>query len=387
MATIDETGLQIDTFSDIETRLQEAFRSSFGSNIKTDAQSVAGQLIKNFALLFAELNELLEQTVDGFDPHNASGVPLSKLVLLNGIQRIPGTYSQVTLSLTATAACTVPAGSLVTDSAGSSQWSTDSDLTFAGAGTLTVGATCTTLGPIAATASTLTEILTPVFGWDSVSNPAAATLGRSVETDSELRLRRQAVIEGASKTSAGALYRAISGLDGVSSLKLLVNDTESTDSVGIPPQHIAAIISGGDDTTIGQTLFEYIGAGIGTYGSTLVEDTDIDTGLDYSVRFSRPLDVPIHIAMTVEIIDTAKWPADGSDQIKAALLQYFQDFQGVGQDVVFSRLYSPILSVLGHQINSLTIGLSNPPGLTVNIPISAFQIATLALGNISITVV
>ncbi len=44
--------------------------------------------------------------------------------------------------------------------------------------------------PIAAPINTLTEILTPISGWNSINNPKAGVTGRFVETDAELRIRR-----------------------------------------------------------------------------------------------------------------------------------------------------------------------------------------------------
>jgi len=46
-------------------------------------------------------------------------------------------------------------------------------------------------GPIPAPANTMTEILTSIAGWVSVTNPVDGSLGRDVETDSELRIRRR----------------------------------------------------------------------------------------------------------------------------------------------------------------------------------------------------
>lgn len=45
-------------------------------------------------------------------------------------------------------------------------------------------------GPVPAPIETLTEILTPLAGWTSINNFKAGVLGRFVETDAELRLRR-----------------------------------------------------------------------------------------------------------------------------------------------------------------------------------------------------
>ena len=45
-------------------------------------------------------------------------------------------------------------------------------------------------GPIVAPINTLTEILTPISGWISINNPKAGLTGRLIETDAELRIRR-----------------------------------------------------------------------------------------------------------------------------------------------------------------------------------------------------
>jgi len=46
-------------------------------------------------------------------------------------------------------------------------------------------------GEIAAPIGSLTEILSPINGWQSITNLLAGTLGRDIETDAELRLRRK----------------------------------------------------------------------------------------------------------------------------------------------------------------------------------------------------
>ena len=44
--------------------------------------------------------------------------------------------------------------------------------------------------PIAAPINTLVEILTPISGWNSINNAKAGVTGRFIETDAELRIRR-----------------------------------------------------------------------------------------------------------------------------------------------------------------------------------------------------
>ena len=82
----------------------------------------------------------------------------------------------------------------------------------------------------------------------------------------------------------------------------------------------------------------------------------------------------------------ANYPADGADQIRSAILEYTQSEFGVGGDIIYSRLYTPINTVQGHQINSLFIGTSPSPTGTVNIPIDFDQIGSFSSVNISVSV-
>lgn len=64
---------------------------------------------------------------------------------------------------------------------------------------------CQDYGPIACPANALTEILTPIAGWTSASNPIEGVTGRFIETDAELRIRRANSI----KLSGNATVEAI----------------------------------------------------------------------------------------------------------------------------------------------------------------------------------
>ncbi|MEM3318255.1 MAG: baseplate J/gp47 family protein, partial [Thermoplasmatales archaeon] len=47
-----------------------------------------------------------------------------------------------------------------------------------------------TYGPIPAPANSLTQIMTPISGWDSITNYQAGVTGRNIENDAEFRIRR-----------------------------------------------------------------------------------------------------------------------------------------------------------------------------------------------------
>lgn len=237
-------------------------------------------------------------------------------------------------------------------------------------------------GVIEQPANTIDSILTPMLGWDSVINPIAATPGEDRETDEQLRLRfRNGKFDRATNT-LDAIYSALINLDNVSEVTIYENDTSVVDGNGVPAHSFLPIVSGGLSTDIANAIWDNKPVGILSYGNTSVNVTDIQGGV-HVVSFSRPNPVVIYISM--DITTDVNFPANGNDLIKSNLISYFAANFGTGDDVIYSRLYTPINSVPGHQVESLTIGTSPSPVGTVNIPISFSDIASLNSSNIVIS--
>lgn len=79
-------------------------------------------------------------------------------------------------------------------------------------------------GPIPAPSSSLTEILTPVAGWQSLDNFEAGIIGRTQETDEELRLRRARSLRIFGAATVEAIRsRILQEVPGVSSVFVFEN--------------------------------------------------------------------------------------------------------------------------------------------------------------------
>ena len=63
-----------------------------------------------------------------------------------------------------------------------------------------------------APAATLTKIDTPIFGWQTASNPLDAVPGRDEETDEKLRLRRRASTSTPGQAIIEPVYGALSNI-------------------------------------------------------------------------------------------------------------------------------------------------------------------------------
>lgn len=366
MATIDSTGFTPDTYSDLWDAYIALLQAAFG-NINTDPESVIGHNTNLWSLSIAELNELAEDIISAQNPQAASKSSLSALVLLNGIQRQEAEYSTVSLTCTANAGgCTIPAGSLVSDGAGN-QFATDAELILAPSASDSVSATAVEIGAVTAAASTLTTIDSPVTGWASVTNAAAATEGQSEESDATLRARRQAVSERASTVSTSALYQAISDVTAVEKVRVEENYGVVTDSDGVPRNHVWCIVYGGNGADVVQAIFEHTSAGRGTHGGLSLLHTDATTGVSKTIYFDRPTDIDIYV--TVNLTTDTDYPAGGDADIEAAIEAHIEALD-MGDDVVYSRFYTPVNATTGHQIDSLYIGTSPSPSGTANISMS-----------------
>ena len=231
---------------------------------------------------------------------------------------------------------------------------------------------------------TIDTILTAVLGWDSVTNPLPAISGQDRETDEELRLRfRNGKFEKATNT-IDSIYSALINLSGVTEVTIYENDTGATDANGVPGHSFLPIVVGGLSTEIANAIWQNKPIGILSFGNTTVTINDNQTPpFPHAVSFSRPN--PIVIYITMNITTDSNFPANGNDQIRTALIDYFSANFGTGDDVIYSRLYTAINSVPGHYVESLTVGIAPSPTGTSNIVIPFDSVASLSSVNIIIT--
>ena len=237
-------------------------------------------------------------------------------------------------------------------------------------------------GPVTQEANTITQIQTPILGWDSVTNPFAAITGSYEETDTELRERFRVSKYIRASNILESLYSALISLENVKEVKIYENDTDVVDASGVPAHSFMPIVLGGLDTEVANTIWQNKPMGIRSFGNSPVTIMD-SQGFSHSIGIERPAPVPIYIK--INLTTNSSYPQDGDSIVKSNLIQYFSENFGIGDPVIYSRLYTPINNVPGHQINSLTIGTSPNPTGTSNIAISFNKISSLSSANIVIT--
>ncbi len=236
-------------------------------------------------------------------------------------------------------------------------------------------------GPIIGLAGTLTVIGNPVSGWDGVANFVDATLGNLEETDAAFRLRRVAALQGLGNATVEAILGALLALSNVTQARVFVNDTDVTVDSRLP-HSFEALVVGGADQDIFDSLFLNKAAGINTNGAESGTSTD-SQGTAHAINFSRPSVIDIYLDITLTV--NSDYPADG-DTLVEDLVNAWGDALGIGTDViVFPYLVASFQSVPGITDVVIDIGTAPGPSGDANITIAETEIADFDSSRTTVT--
>lgn len=201
--------------------------------------------------------------------------------------------------------------------------------------------TCTVTGGIPAPQNTVTTILSPINGLKSTNNPEAYVIGRSEETDSELRNRAISFRSTAGKATVDSMVSALLQVDGVSSAAVNERFVSQGDSgLGQPAGSLQIVVAGGtDDDEIAQTIWDTKPAGVQIWA---LNDSTYNSGTarDYydelkTIEFNRPTNILMVVTVTYQVFDTGIYPEndqDAYDAIANAIVT-FGNSLGAGEDV------------------------------------------------------
>lgn len=239
------------------------------------------------------------------------------------------------------------------------------------------------VGPFEQPAMAIDTISVPIAGWDSIINPVAATTGRLQETDPELRERFRNSKFVQSANIIESLIDALNNVAGVVDLKIYENDTDTTSLEGVPPKSFMPIVLGGLPTDIGNAIWQNKPTGISSSGDTTVQIVD-SLSFVHNISYKRPTEIPVYVS--IDISPVGDLAGDATATIRQNVVEYGNMNYLIGDDVIYSRFYTPVNAVPGHMVNSLTIGTSPSPTGMVNIPINFDQVATFLPANVIVTI-
>jgi uncharacterized phage protein gp47/JayE len=317
--TIDEFGISAPAFADILGSMKFSYLAIYGQDADLDDDTQDGQWIGIQAKAQNDQNNACIAAFNARNPATAQGVGLSGIVKINGLAREGSSNSTADVLIVGVTGTNIANG-LIGDNVGlGTQWALPAFILIGDSGEIVVTATCTTAGNITAEANTLTQIITPTIGWQTVNNSASAFPGSPVEEDATLRQRQAVSQNQAADSPASACLAAILNLPGVARGTYDENVGTGTDANGVPGKSICYIIGGGDVIEIATTIAQKKSTGCGTYGSTsevIIDPKAVPVTINFDVLALTTVAVVIHInALTGYSSTTA-------DLIKAAVSAY-----------------------------------------------------------------
>lgn len=383
---ITATGISAPTYAEVLAFLQDQYRSIYGADVYLGSDSQDGQFLGVIALAISDANAATIAAYLSFSPGTGQGAGLSSNVKINGIKRMAASRSQADVVVIGQAGTTIING--VAEDEDGNKWALPASVIIPSSGEITVTATCSVVGAISAGPGQINKIATPTRGWQSVSNPNAASPGAPVETDAALRQRQKTSTALPSLTVLEGTIGAVANVPGVTRYAAVDNDTGATDSNGIPEHSLAIIAEGGDATAIAQAIAAKKGPGGGTYGTTSVTVLNV-YDMPITISFFRPT----YQAMTVAIALKALpgYTSAIGVSVQEAVSDYINKVPiggGPSQSVEWADALTAANGVPGSATFKLTSLIITGPGGTgtPDVPLAFNQASTCTPADVALTV-
>jgi uncharacterized phage protein gp47/JayE len=244
-------------------------------------------------------------------------------------------------------------------------------------------------GSISAPATSIDTINSSISGLNSVINYFDGIAGSDIESDTNLRIRRdQSVSVTGNATEEAIKAKLLNDVEGISFAKVYENDTLNIVN-GIDPKSFEAIIQGGSDNDIANTLFVLKDAGISLSGNTSINITDSE-GVIQTIKFSRPLIKFAWVKVTIDEYNTEEsLPTNFEQAIKDNIVEYSDSNLNIGDDIILQKLFTPIYKVKGIKRVTIETAITNSIGDTpiygtLDIAINIRELADFDTTRISI---
>lgn len=400
-ATLDETGLTIETFEEILDAVVASFTTALSLTpaqayrVRSSVQSVLGNLARIHAENEQASQEVLLAVYNALS-WDAEGAQLERVVALLGVTRRPAYSSRVVGTASGTATTSIPNGTRIQYAPEGTVWEVvDGPYTIGGGGTVEIAiesaledANVVAVDPETGFDDWL--ILDTVVGFSDVGSfesTAQPIIGAPIETDAALRARAGVEAYSRGLGPLAAIEAAVSQVEGVTYVRAYENtgDPASTDADGIPGRAINVVVEGGDDAEVAAAIASKRPAGILVYGSDVSEVVTIG-GHQIGIAFDRVEAVPMWIRATVTT-STSEETASAivTDDVEARLLEQAPDLFGIGDDVLPFRLAAALSDIPGIDAVVIELSLDGSSWSAAKRVITIRQRATFASARISAT--
>ena len=393
------TGLvEVDT-GFINTQVQDEYKATFGLDLVVTPNTPQGLLITSETLARRAVADNNAALANQINPNIAGGIFLDAIMALTGSFRSAAIPNFLTATLNGVPGTIIPAGAQASDTAFNNTYFLTATVTIPAGGAVT-GVTFQAVqdGVLPFTNGTLTNILTQVLGWETITDSALTSQGAATQSDVQAREFRRRTLASQGTSLSEAITSACFNVDGVTSLAFIENIASTTEvlyGVTMVSHSIYVCINGGESEDIAYALTNSKSAGA-SYNNSFGVNEAVTILVPFSNQsltalFDRPNLIDIYVNMTVEILIPLQTPVAN---LKQAILNYVagnvNNVQGLGVGINVSPF--EISAAVGIQypgvyIQDCEISLTSGSGFAAEeILINKWEIANILEGFIDITV-
>ncbi len=367
---LSELGFKSKEFSTIKNELEDALRAEVDPTLSFSANSVAGSITGIVAHQACQVWESLSGLYHSLQPSSATGAALDALCSLTGTYRKPASMSRATAVVTLEPKSKVPKNTRL-QSINRDFFKTQTEVSNTSTirADIEIDLITEEAGPLVAHSGTIATIMTPVAGFSKAIFKETYALGRFIETDEELRIRRFVELKASGASTAHALYSCLKQIDQVEAVYIKENS-----------RSFEAIVKGGNDQDIAKTIWQCKPLGVETVGTIECPVTD-SLGFPRKIRFSRPLEIPLMLRGNIKV--RRRLEETELNKLKTALVDCGKKYFSLGSEVYASRFYASmlneplILDIMTLQLRERSTGKAPSE-------IKPEQIASLAFNDIAI---
>lgn len=245
-------------------------------------------------------------------------------------------------------------------------------------------------GPFIAAIGSITNINTPISGWDAVSNQSEANIGRLDEDNTDFRVRLAGETSSADGGTAAALKSKLLNPDlapGVTYVTIAEN-RENVEVNGLKANSIHVTIVGGEHQTIIDLIGKYGPGGAATNGAESGVYTDSE-GNPQDIFYSRVDSIApyyiIELTLDPSIHEGEVLSAEDEATIKQSLANVSYQH---GQDILNHRNVAAVSACGVDGLWTITVKQSLSPGptLTSNLSIDSTEVVVVDLSRVSVVI-
>lgn len=396
------TGIVVPDTSEVKEQVEQEFKEAIAPDLDVSPSTPQGRLIEVETTARKRTIENMAMLANMMNKDQAFGIWLDSLGATFGVERIGATRTRVSCTLTGTEGTVIPENAQAKDTNGNIYY-LENSVTIGESGTATADFLAMEKGAIECQAGTLTEIVTAVLGWESITNASAGEKGYNEESDNEYR-QRFGIKQYQGKALVDDVRSAILAVDGVKSCYVksngknvsdtIVNDRDNTKNITLPAHSLYVCVDGGDNDEIARAIFETYSIGCAFASSNNETEVTDEGGQTYDIYFDNfeedggGTNLPIYVNITVKTGSTN----DLTESIKEAIQSYANneiesvDGLKVGVNVNAFEIACAVNAQIPELfVQSVKIGLTSEAITSDNIYIGANEKATIASANITVT--